>query len=169
LAIGNEALYAQDDKMIDNPLVQDIHQKHVINFLKFIETDLNKKNVEKLYGRLGYECFYSRGLDKWVKSFNKNIDEFFDRVNRGDSKYWEKLEFDKENGQIKVKSRKFISCVCGFAQCENPPISLCNLCCKRFQEEIFQTLLQRKVNVRIDESILLGNERCCTTIFVNKT
>lgn len=167
--MGNTELFAKDDKMIDNPLVQTIHQKHVINFLKYIETDLSKKNIEKLYGRLGYECFYSRDLDKWVKSFHKNIDEFFNRVNRGDSKYWEKLEYNKENGQIKLKSRKFISCNCGFAQCENPPISLCNICCKRFQEEIFQTLLQKKVHVKIDESILLGNERCCTTIFVDKS
>lgn len=167
LAVGKNELLAEEKEIKDNPLAQEMNQKQVISLLKFIESDFPGEDVQKLYDKLAYECFSTRNLEGWVKSFYGNIDEFFDRVNRGGSKYWKVLEYDKDTSRITLKSREFVSCICAFAQCENPPKSLCKICCKKFQEIIFSTLLQKRVDVRIDESILLGGERCCTTIFVD--
>jgi hypothetical protein len=143
-----------------------MNKTQIRELLKFIDSSVNEKDKKGIFNKLGTECFYSRNLDQWIAGFKDNTDEYFDRVQRGESKYWEKLEYDKKQSVITLIGRKSQTCACAYSKCDNPPESLCNYCCKRFQEEIFGTLLDKKVEVRIDESILLGGERCSTTIFV---
>lgn len=143
-----------------------MNKKQVRQLLKFIDSSVNEQDKESIFNKLGTECLYSRNYDQWVIGFRDNLDEYFNRVKRGESKYWEKLEYDKDKSVITLVGRKFQTCVCEYGQCDQPPESLCNYCCKRFQEELFGLLLDKKVNVRIDESIILGGERCSTTIFV---
>jgi hypothetical protein len=159
-----ESAKEKENEPVKNDLVQQMVPSQIMKLLKFIEANFDEPIREKIFGNLGYECLYSRGLDKWVQSFKPNLDSFFDRVNTGQSKYWESLEYDKENSKIRVTSRKFVSCVCAYAQCPEPPKSLCLYCCKRFQKALFETLLDKKVEVKIDSSVLLNGERCCTTI-----
>lgn len=143
-----------------------MNKRQVRELLKFIDLSVDEPDKEKIFNKLGTECLYSRNYDKWIIGFRDNLDEYFNRVKRGESKYWEKLEYDREKSIITLVGRKFQTCVCEYGQCDQPPISLCHYCCKRFQEELFGLLLERKVTVRIDESIILGGERCSTTIFV---
>ena len=143
-----------------------INKSQVQQLLKFIDSSINETDKERIFNKLGYECLYSRNYDKWILSYRDNPDEYFNRVQRGESKYWEHLVYDKEKSVIKLVGRKFQTCICEFGQCTDPPKSLCNYCCKRFQKELFGLLLDKKVRVRIDESILHGGERCSTTIFV---
>ena len=150
----------------DDKHAEPMNKNQVRQLLKFIDSSINESDREKIFNKLGTECLYSRNYDKWVINFRENQEEFFNRVKRGESRYWEKLEYDKEKSVITLVGRKFQSCVCEYGQCDEPPKSLCNYCCKRFQEELFGLLLEKNVNVRIDESIILGGERCSTTIFV---
>lgn len=144
-----------------------MNKSQVRQLLKFIDSSVNEQDKERIFNKLGTECLYSRNYDKWVIGFRDNLDEYFDRVQRGESRYWEKLQYDREKSVITLVGRKFQTCVCEYGQCDQPPESLCRYCCKRFQEELFGLLLERKVTVRIDESIILGGERCSTTIFVD--
>lgn len=144
-----------------------INKVQITELLKFIDLSVNEKDKKRIYAEFGKQCLYSRNYDKWVIGFKNNIDEFFERVQRGEATYWEKLEYDKNKSVITLIGKKTGSCACGYADCENPPKSLCNYCCKKFQEEMFGLLLDKKADVRIDESILLGGERCTTTIFIN--
>lgn len=168
LALFNsDKVYAQENNTIkDDRDSEPMNKKQIRQLLKFIDLSINESDKEKIFNKLGIECLYSRNYDKWVISFRDRQDEYFDRVKRGESKYWEKLEYDKDKSVITLVGRKFQTCVCEYGQCSEPPESLCNYCCKRFQEELFGLLLEKKVNVRIDESIILGGERCSTTIFV---
>lgn len=143
-----------------------VNKDQVRQLLKFIDSAVNETDKERIFNNLGTGCLYSRGYDKAIIAWRDNLDEYFNRVQRGESTYWEKLEYDKERSVITLIGRKFQTCVCEYGQCEQPPESLCNYCCKRFQEELFGLLLEKKVRVRIDESIILGGERCSTTIFV---
>ncbi|MGD8787256.1 MAG: hypothetical protein PVJ60_07515 [Phycisphaerales bacterium] len=165
-AYSQEKKSAEQKKPKKNELVQQVNQEQIIRLLKFIEKNVDKPTSRKIFYKLGYECFHSRNLDKWIKGYKPDIDRFFDWVNSGNSRYWEKLEYDKENSRIKVTAKKFSSCVCAYAQCPEPPKSLCHYCCKALQVELFEALLDKKVEVKIDSAILLGDERCCTTIYV---
>ncbi|UCH14624.1 MAG: hypothetical protein JSV22_01355 [Bacteroidales bacterium] len=162
--VNAEAISLKKDDEHSEPM----NKKQVRQLLKFIDSSINESDKEKIFNKLGTECLYSRNYDKWVISFRENQEEFFNRVKRGESRYWEKLEYNKEKSVITLVGRKFQSCVCEYGQCDSPPESLCNYCCKRFQEEMFGLLLEKNVNVRIDESIILGGERCSTTIYVGE-
>ena len=146
--------------------IQGVVPEQVINLLKFIEENFDESIKEKIFGKLGQECFYSRGLDKWINSFNQDFDNFVNWVNSGKSRYWKRLEYDRENSTFKVISWKSPVCVCAYAQCPDPPKSLCNHCCRLFQKEIFETLLGKKVEVTVDSSTLLDGGSCNTTITI---
>jgi hypothetical protein len=154
----------KEKEPVKNELAHQMVPNHVMKILKFIDANFDEPTRKKIFEQLGYECFYSVGSSKWIESYKTDTDKFFEMVNSGKSKYWERLEYDKENSRIRVISRKFVSCVCAFGQCPDPPKSLCNFCCLRLHKELFETLLNKKVEVKLDSSVLLGGERCCTTI-----
>jgi hypothetical protein len=145
--------------------LQNINPDQVRNVLKFIDSSQEEFVKESIFGRLGVECFTSRKLDEWVAPYRGNVQAFLDRVNiEKKSKYWERLEFNADKTVLLLTGRKVQGCVCGFADCEKPPLSLCLHCCRNFQQELFGSLLDRKVRVKITESFLLGHERCNTRI-----
>lgn len=144
-----------------------VNRDQIIKLLQFIDTSVDEPSKEKIFNKLGTECLYSRGYNKWVLGFKDNQDEFFARVQRGQSTFWEKLEYDKEKSVITLVGKVVKSCACDYSKSDPPPKALCNYCCKKFQEEMFSLLLGKKAKVRIDESFLLGGERCSTTIFIS--
>jgi hypothetical protein len=80
------------------------------------------------------------------------------------SMYWERLACSQDHGALILTGKRVEGCACTFADCPQPPQSLCHYCCKRFQEEIFGALLGQQVMVEITEAFLLGGERCSTRI-----
>ena len=162
----DKASAQENNSTKDDTDSESMNKSQIKQLLKFIDSSINESDKEKIFNKLGFECLYSRNYDKWIISFREQQDEFFDRVKRGESKYWEKLDYDKDKSVITLVGRKFQSCVCEYGQCDEPPESLCNYCCTRFQEELFGLLLEKKVKVKIDESVILGGERCSSTIHV---
>ena len=144
---------------------QDMNQEQVRNLLKFVDASQGEAVKESIFSQLGHECFYARKLDAWIGQYTGNVQAFLDRVNvQKTAKYWERLEFTPDGKTLVLTGKKVEGCACAFADCEQPPLSLCNYCCKNFQQEMFGTLLGQKVEVTITESYLLGGERCNTEI-----
>ena len=144
---------------------QDMNQAQVQNLLKFIDTSQSEVVKESIFQQLGQACFYTRKLDEWIGSFQSDVQAFLDRINvENASKYWERLEFNEDQSMLILTGRKVSGCACAFADCEQPPQSLCAYCCKNFQQEMFGSLLGRKVEVEITAAFLLGDERCSTKI-----
>jgi|AMWB02.1.fsa_nt_gi hypothetical protein len=143
----------------------DMSPKQVQEILKFIDTSFDDPVREKVFNRLGYECFHSRQMDKWIGRYTGNVQSFLDWVNvEKKSVYWESLEFNEDRSVLKLTGKKVEGCACAFADCPNPPKSLCHFCCKNFQQELFGMLLGQKVNVEITKAFLLGDESCDTLI-----
>ncbi len=144
---------------------QDMNQEQVTNILAFIDASQSEPVKETIFTRLGHECFYARKLDAWIESYKGNVQAFLDRINvEHASKYWERLEFAEDRSMLILTGRKVEGCACAFADRPNPPLALCNYCCKNFQQELFGTLLGQQVEVTITAAYLLGGERCNTTI-----
>ncbi|MBN1401472.1 MAG: hypothetical protein JXA74_11585 [Anaerolineae bacterium] len=152
--------------MTDRPHVpQEMNQEQVRNILKYVEETQSDVVVASLFGQLGYECFYARHLDRWIGQYTGDVQAFLDRVNvQQASKYWERLEFSRDGRTLVLTGRPVQGCACAFADCADPPLSLCQHCCKSFQEALFGTLLGQPVEVTITASFLLGDARCNTTI-----
>ena len=136
--------------------------KNILKFIDFSQTELIK---EQIFSQLGYECFYSRNLNEWIRQCEGDVQAFLDRINvEKSSKYWESLEFNDDHTMLILTGKKVEGCACSFADCANPPLSLCQYCCKNFQQEFFAMLLGQPVEVEITEAFLLGDERCSTII-----
>jgi predicted ArsR family transcriptional regulator len=146
---------------------QEMNHEQVKNILKFIDASCSESIKESIFGQLGNECFYSRNLDKWIETYTDDVQGFLDRVNiENKSTYWERLEFNADRTVLELTGKKVVGCACAFADCSQPPKSLCTYCCKNFQQELFGTLLGRQVRVEITEAFLLGDNRCNTLIYI---
>ena len=144
---------------------QEMNPEQVKNILKFIDALQDESVKESIFSQLGHECFYARKLDDWIAQYSGDVQAFLDRVNvQHASKYWERLEFSEDGMVLVLTGKKVEGCACAFADCSQPPQSLCHYCCKNFQQELFGMLLGQKVKVKITEAYLLGDERCSTTV-----
>jgi|WetSurMetagenome_2_1015567.scaffolds.fasta_scaffold76526_2 hypothetical protein len=147
--------------------VVSIDQRQIQNVLRFVDSSMDESVKKRIFDRLGFEHTTNDKFRGWINGYKKDIKSFFDMVNSNKDTYWEKLEYNPDLSAIKVIGRIVDKCACPFAQCEEPPKSLCNYCCKSFQEQMFGMLLDKKVKVQIDDAFLLGGKRCSTTIFVD--
>jgi len=153
--------------MKQQPIPQEMNQEQVKNTLKFIDASESESVKNSIFSQLGHECFYARKLDEWIQQYRGDVQAFLDRVNiQQASKYWERLEFSEDRAILILTGKKVQGCACAFADCSQPPQSLCHYCCKSFQQELFGMLLGQKVEVTITESYLLGGERCSTIIHI---
>ncbi|MGA3286241.1 MAG: hypothetical protein ABSD46_02315 [Bacteroidota bacterium] len=161
LSLPDKQLHAQVSKTNNNKSVRDAHREQITKLLSFVDGDMDESIKQKVFGKLGYECFYCTNAVKWIKSMT--LTGLIEFVNNGNSSRWEKIQYDSEKSVLKVIGRK-LPCDCAYAQGQQPQKSLCNYCCKSFMQEFFGTLFKEKVKVIIDETIILGGERCSETI-----
>jgi len=150
-------------KTNNNQSVRDANREQITKLLSFIDSDMAEPIKQKVFGRLGYECFHCTNAEKWIKSMNP--DGLLEFVNNGKSSRWERIDSNLEKSVLKITGRK-APCDCAYSHGQRPPKSLCRYCCKGFLQECFVTLFNKKVNVTIDESTLLGAERCSATIVI---
>jgi len=144
---------------------QEMNQEQVQNILKFIDASQDEEVKKRIFCQLGHGCFYTRHLDAWIEQYTDDVQAFLDRINvEKASKYWERLEFTEDGSALVLTGKKVEGCACAFADCANPPLSLCHYCCKNMQKELFGMLLGQQVEVEITEAFLLGDERCSTII-----
>jgi hypothetical protein len=146
--------------------VNPVSPAQVMDFLKSIDQSGDEALRATVFERWGSQCFYSRKLDQWALRQRADFDRFLAWVNEGNSRFWERLEYDKAAGRLKLTGRKTSRCACAWAQCPEPPKALCTHCCRAFQIAVFGTMLNRKVDVEVTEALLLGGERCSTMIRV---
>jgi hypothetical protein len=148
-----------------NDLTIPINPAQVMSVLSDIDRTGDWSLIDAVFTRWGYQCFHNRSeLKAFAERQRADFQGYVDYVNQGRARFWEKLEYDKAGGWVKVTSRKSGKCGCPYAQCAQPAKALCTHCCKAFQTELFKVMTGHDVTGQIDESLLLGGERCCTTI-----
>ena len=151
--------------MTESHKYMDMNQAQVRNILTYIDETQDEPVKKDLFGQLGYQCFHAGKTRDWIASFNGDVQALLDWVNvHQASTYWEKLAFNEDRTMLILTGREVQGCACAFADCAQPPQSLCHYCCKAFQQALFGKLLNRKVDVTITEAFLLGDNRCSTTI-----
>lgn len=145
----------------------ELNPQQMKNVFAYIDSGQSEEVKKDIFEKLGQECFLiSKG---WVDSIGQDIRKLMDDVNsRGLSPYWEKLQFNEDQSILYLTGRKVERCACALGSLEHPPRSLCNYCCKKFQEQVFGAFLGRAVTVEITESYILGGERCSTAIHIRK-
>jgi hypothetical protein len=166
LATGTgTAVSGVGDTPASTPASIDVNGDQVMGVLTDIDRSGDEALIDAVFGSWGYHCFHSRReLEAFVQRQALDFRGYLEYVNSGRARFWERLEYDEPGGVLKVIGRKSSHCACPYAQCAQPPKSLCTHCCRAFQVELFRCLTGRPVSVQIDEAILLGGERCSTTV-----
>lgn len=151
----------------NTPLVP-VDPGQIQNVLCYIDSSMDETVKKSVFERLGAEHLSNPGFVNWINENKNKIQDYFDRINSNKDSYWEKIEYDPESSAIKITGKTVDRCACPYARPENPPLSFCKYCCIGFQKCMFEQLLGKPVKkVQLDESYLLGNNRCSTTIFID--
>jgi predicted hydrocarbon binding protein len=109
---------------------------------------------------MGRTCA-KENADEFLK-FKDNPEGFLEDMKQ---KWAERTEYDKGTKTIRVIGRKQETCFCPFVDKSMTPKEFCN-CSIGFNKEAFETILGKPVDVKIEESILRGGERCSFVINV---
>lgn len=148
--------------------VESADARQIQNLLTYIESEIDDPAKTSIFERLGAEHLTDPMFAGSINQMKENIKGYFDYVNSGQDKYWEKIEYNSESSTIKITGKPVEKCACAYAQFENPPLSLCNTCCTNFQKTMFEMLLEKTVTkVQVDEAYMLGGNRCSTTLFID--
>ena len=149
------AVMQSDDDNKQTPLVP-VDSRQIKNVLCYIDSSMDEPVKKSIFERLGAEHLTHPDFINWINENKNNLKAYFDRINSNQDTYWEKIEYNSEDSTIKITGKPFDRCACSYAQCEKPPLSLCNYCCVGFQKTFFEMLLEKPViKVQLDESFLL--------------
>ena len=161
------AVLQSDEIDKTTPLVP-VDSRQIKNVLCYIDSSMDESVKKSIFERLGAEHLTHPDFINYINETKKNLRAYFDRVNSNKDTYWEKIEYNLDDSTIKITGKLADRCACSYAECEKPPLSLCNYCCIGFQKTFFEMLLEKPVTkVQLDESLLLGGKRCSSTIFVD--
>ncbi len=163
------AAVEQDSTLIKGTSIIPVDTRQVQNVLSYIDSTMDESTKKNIFERLGYEHTTKDSFKNWINGNKNNLKGFFDYINShtNTNSDWEKIEYDPILSTIKITGKPADRCACPYAQAANPPKSLCNYCCKNFQKNMFEMLLDKTVKVQLDETFLLGGKRCSVTIFVD--
>ena len=169
--LTNDKLFASGIQNIQDakntPLVP-VDVKQIQNVFSYIDSSMDEQVKKSIFEKLGAEHFADEGFKNWINNKKKDLKEYFDNINSNKDTYWEKIEYDPEASAIKITGKPVDRCACPYTRPENPPLSLCNYCCVGFQKAMFEMLLGKPViKVQLDESYLLGGNRCSSTLYID--
>ena len=158
LGISN-AKGSNDENIHDQPQMEkweiDFMQKSLVNLLSSLDAKLKKDDRDKVLKELGHHC----GSDT-VKDYAGNPEGFWKWAK---SLWIETVDYDKEKGIIRISEKKRKICNCPLAKFLKIPGFMC-ICSTGAQEAIYEKLFGVPVEVKLEKSVLSGDEQCQFTI-----
>ena len=129
-------------------------QKRFAKMIAGIDAAVDQETKTKILENLGRACAKENAAS--FEKFKGDPESFLREL----EKIWaERTEYDKETKTMKVVGKKQESCFCPFVDKTITPKDFCN-CSIGFNKESFETVLGQPVDIKIEESILRGGERC---------
>jgi predicted ArsR family transcriptional regulator len=133
----------------------DFMQNRYHDLLTILVDTLDKATLIPILNQLGSKCG-----DGFAQEYKNNPEGFFNLIK---GQWADTVEYDRDKGIIKVNEKIRESCNCPMVKEKQAPDILCN-CSLGTQKRIYESLFGREVNVKLEKSILRGDERCSFTI-----
>jgi predicted hydrocarbon binding protein len=133
-------------------------QKRFAKMIVGMDSTIDQETKTKILENLGRACAKENAAS-FVK-FKGDPESFLEDMKQ---QWAERTEYDKNTKTMKIIGKKQESCFCPFVDKSMTPKDFCN-CSIGFNKEAFETILGKPVDVKIEESILRGGERCSFTI-----
>ena len=125
------------------------------DLINILNNTLDRETFIPILHQLGSKCG-----EGFAKDFKNNPQGFFTFIK---GKWVETVDYDEANGIIKVNEKVRNDCNCPLVKGKEAPDVLCN-CSIGTQKKIYESLFGRQVDVKLEKSILRGDERCSFTI-----
>jgi hypothetical protein len=139
-------------------------QRRYAGLLEILSSRMNGKAVEATLHALGTYC--SSLADEGRKRFHGDVDAFAEAVRQSPS--GDHVTYDREKGVIVMASDERADCFCPLISCSARTPKVACACSLGWQEHTWQTLLRKKVQVELKESVLRGGKRCVFEIRVGE-
>jgi 7,8-dihydropterin-6-yl-methyl-4-(beta-D-ribofuranosyl)aminobenzene 5'-phosphate synthase len=135
-------------------------RRRYLALMQILYEQLGPEEFSKTIQKLGREC--SKGI-KMISDCKGKPDEYFEKL----KKRWNEDSFwDKEKGVITIASAERTECTCPLIDTKKMPGYVCD-CSLGWQKQTFETVLGKKVDVKIEESLLRGERRCVFKVTVD--
>jgi hypothetical protein len=159
--IPPEALTAAENAKAEDwrlPFVKKRYGK----LLEILSSRMDEKTLNETLHELGTFC--SSLGDEWIEKFRGDFDGFCKSIKQSLS--GDTVTYDREKGIITMDSGERTDCFCPLiGRLYNTPKVACN-CSLGWQQHTWETLLGKKVQVELKESVLRGGKRCLFEIRV---
>ena len=128
--------------------------KWIRSLVQSLDENVNEETRIKILERCGRNCITRSMIAKTkeIKTNSKGIGEFLDKL----GKNWKHLKLD--GNEIHVEYQK---CYCPLVRdChENLSVTFCN-CSRGWLKELFESALEKRVEVKLEKSIKRGDDIC---------
>ena len=137
----------------------DFSRQRFSDFIKHLDGFLEKEERMQLYSKVGESCASS--YESEILKGKGNLKGVLNEQLKQD---WLKdYQINEETGEIKLIGQPRENCGCPLVQKGLTPAEFCN-CSIGHMKKFYELILDKKIEVRLDGSILMGNESCCFTI-----
>lgn len=133
-------------------------QKRFAHFVDCMKTHMDETTQLTMLEEMGRFCARQHKED--YEKFAGNTEAFLKEL---ESQYIEKVIYDKEKQTISLRGKKQDNCVCAFAGGKNISPGFCN-CSRGYMKEMFTMVTGKPVEVKLDESVIRGSDRCSFTV-----
>jgi predicted hydrocarbon binding protein len=134
-------------------------KKRYAKLYKILLEKMSEEDLTETFMQLGSYCASNFKL---IKNYQGDIDGF---INEFENQSGEKIEYDREKGLIKVIGSERGECFCPLVDRKIISKKICD-CALGWQQYTYETLLGKKVEVELLESILNGSTRCVFQIHI---
>jgi predicted ArsR family transcriptional regulator len=134
--------------------------KRFAKLIESLNTEVDQEVKKKIIEDMGRAC--AREYADLFKKYKDNPEGYLDEIKR---RWAENTEYNKETKTIRIIGKKTESCGCPFVNGSLTPKNFCS-CSNGYNKEVFETILGKTVDIKIEESILGGGQRCIHLIKV---
>ncbi|MBN2275725.1 MAG: hypothetical protein JXK95_15455 [Bacteroidales bacterium] len=132
-------------------------QNRMARLIQSLNGNMDKETLTSLLENMGRHC--AKENIEHISKFKGDINGYLKSL----EKWVEKAEHDEEKGIITIAGKKNNSCFCPFVDISKMPKEFCN-CTLGWNKEIYEAVIGKPVNVKIDTTVLWGGESCNFTI-----
>ena len=150
---SSHEMFAKTDKDSNNDWKIGFMQKRIAKFIENIDSADKEKKIQ-IIESIGKAC-----AGENISFFNKYKGAPDEALNEIKKKWADKTEYNKEEKFIRITGKKKDSCGCPFVDDSIMPKEFC-YCASGYFKEAFETILDNPVEVKIEESVLFGDEKC---------
>ena len=134
-------------------------KKRYTALMQLLYEQLGPEGFSDMIQKMGRRC---SGSIQMITDCKNDPDKYIKQVKEN---WHEDITYDKEKGIIRIVGPERTECFCPLIDTKKTPAYVCD-CSLGWQKQTFETILGKKVDVVIDESVLRGGKRCAMTVTI---